>query len=210
MKVAIDAGHGGRDSGAVANGVREKDVTLVYAQALSEELRRRGVPIVVTREEDVDLAPDCTNWKEAAGNPRPYSGKSMDLQRRCERANASGATVFVSIHANAGASMRANGAWVLYAKGSEKGRHLAAIVFEEIARIPEVADADPDREVYADDSPSTDGRSIYVLHHTSMPAILVELGFLTNTADVAQLAAPATVYDICRAIANGIESWAHP
>src|SRR5438270_2665569 len=51
--IVVDPGHGGRDSGAVANGLREKDVTLPIGMALQVELQGRGARPIMTRSSDV-------------------------------------------------------------------------------------------------------------------------------------------------------------
>ena len=79
-KVVIDAGHGGNDPGAIGNtGLREKDVNLDIAKRLANLLRQQGIEVVMTRSTD----------------------KFIPLDKRVDIANASGADLFVSIHANA-------------------------------------------------------------------------------------------------------------
>jgi N-acetylmuramoyl-L-alanine amidase len=195
--IVIDPGHGGRDNGAVANGVKEKDITLTYSVALQADLLRRGHEVYLTRAHDKDLSTN-RDWRK---------GKGEDLLARSNLANRVDADCFISIHANAGASTASNGAWVLYSKGSANGQRLAAAIFKELAKIQGIADADPEAEVYSDDSGWTGGRTLSVLRRTRMPAALVELGFLTNPGDTAQLMSEATRKPVVVAIANGIESW---
>lgn len=199
MKIVLDPGHGGRDPGAVAGGVREADLALAYARTLSRELARRGHVVALTRNTDVDLAPGVTPWQP--------KGKSVDLNRRCATANAFNADAFVSLHANAAGTAKANGAWVLHAQGSKRGKALAIATFRELAKLQGVVDADAEAEVFPDQSPQVAGRRLAVLNGTNMPAILVELGFLTNPQDVTQLSDLATAERVCAAIANGLESW---
>ncbi len=85
MKVAIDAGHGGRDPGAIGNGLREKDITLDVARRLKVFLERCGIGVVMTREDDVDVS----------------------LGERCRIANAHQVNLFISIHVNAGGGVGA-------------------------------------------------------------------------------------------------------
>src|SRR5437773_2465036 len=56
--IVVDPGHGGRDSGAIANGVTEKDVNLAMGMALKPILESRGARVVMTRTTDVRLGPD--------------------------------------------------------------------------------------------------------------------------------------------------------
>ena len=91
--VVVDAGHGGDDKGAVGvSGAEEKDVTLAIARDLSRALAARGFKVVETRTDDTFLS----------------------LERRTSLANASGASLLVSIHANSAPSDRAQGVETYY------------------------------------------------------------------------------------------------
>ncbi|MHB8621557.1 MAG: N-acetylmuramoyl-L-alanine amidase family protein, partial [Chloroflexota bacterium] len=82
--IVVDAGHGGRDPGAIANGVWEKNVTLAIAQDLRAVLATQGARVVMTRTTDVALGPTT----------------DADLQARVEAAQQAHANAFISIHAN--------------------------------------------------------------------------------------------------------------
>src|SRR5690606_37005050 len=89
--VAIDAGHGGPDPGAVGpSGVLEKDVTLAIALKLEEVLKQAGIETVMTRTGDYDLV---------RGEEVPHRQRA-DLIRRAELVNHSGAQLLLSLHAN--------------------------------------------------------------------------------------------------------------
>lgn len=80
MKIMIDAGHGGKDPGAVANGLREKDLTLTLALRIGELLMGRGAEVHFTRATDV----------------------FVDLSARARMANDEDVDYFLSVHINAG------------------------------------------------------------------------------------------------------------
>ena len=102
ITIAIDPGHGGSDPGAVANGLREKDLTLAVSLALKEELESYdGVRVVMTRTTDT----------------RPSENTSADLSSRVDMAAAADADALVSIHFNSGSPI-ANGAEVWYPNSS--------------------------------------------------------------------------------------------
>ena len=91
--VVVDAGHGGDDEGAIGvSGAREKDITLAIAREVSRGLRARGFKVVETRTSD----------------------EFLSLERRTTIANASGASLFVSIHANSAPSPLAHGIETYY------------------------------------------------------------------------------------------------
>ena len=160
--ICLDPGHGGTDPGAVAGGVREADVALDYALAVGAELERAGLAVLYTRTTD----------------------RTLDLAARARAANDTGAAVFVSLHCNASANASAEGVQVFHCRGSARGEALARRVFDRIAAVES-----PGRSagVFPDESPACGHRRLYVLRATRMPAILIELGFLTSPSDRARL-----------------------
>lgn len=165
--ICIDPGHGGRDPGAVAGGHREADIALEHALALGAALERVGCVPLYTRTTD----------------------RSLELAARCRAANEQKARVFVSLHCNASSSPRASGAWVIHQRGDAESAALAGRVagfLDAVIRPAEPGDAVP----HPDQSGWTGDRSLYVLRGTRMPAILVELGFLTHEGDRARLLDP--------------------
>jgi len=186
-RVCIDPGHGGEDPGAQAGGFKEKDIVLSYALELDLVLREAGHRTLLTRDRDVFIP----------------------LRRRAEMANEWAADAFVSLHANASRDPAAHGAWVIHDDDTaeEAGIALARSIFRRLAEVPGVPDADPEEEVYADATPWVGGRELAVLSRTRMPAVLVELGFMTNRQDLQELRDASTRSAIIRAIAAGVESW---
>jgi len=177
-KVFIDAGHGGKDSGATdgtANdpiNTRESDIALDCATKLIAALQRCGI----------------TTGGSRAGDTYPT------LQQRVDSANAFGADIFVSWHFNAftdGSSAR--GIEVLYYPTSIKGKILAAVVYDSLTAVTPWAD----RGLKPRDN-------LYVLHYTKMPAIIIEAGFITNTEEEALTADPVYRTALSEAAARGI------
>lgn len=200
--VAIDPGHGDRDSGAVgllspgvvtgltprtdAQGrpvIFEKDVNLDISLRLDRYLRARGGRTLLTRTQDL------------AGGDRPYTTVRADLKARTDMANEAGVDVFVSVHNNAlGPTTTGTETFAYYSAGPA-ARALAQHVHTAVvARL-----GLPDRGV------KTGG--FYVLRATVMPAVLVEAAFLSNPAEAALLAQPPTRQAIAEAIGAGVESW---
>ena len=82
--IVIDPGHGGSDPGAVGNGMKEKDYTLLISKYMYDRFKELGVPVKLTRDSDVTLAP-----KERTKKARNFYGDSKDV-------------VIISNHLNAG------------------------------------------------------------------------------------------------------------
>lgn len=116
----------------------------------------------------------------------------VDLATRCAYANEQQADIFVSIHANAAASDDANGYEVFHYPGSVNGEVLAQCV----SNAYKIATGLPCRRV--------ESANFQVLRNTRMPAVLVELGFLTNKGDCALLKEPAFIDKAAMGVAFGV------
>ena len=173
FSVVIDPGHGGLDPGAIGiGGIRETDVVLEVSKKVKELLSKKGVKVVLTRENEVNL----------------------DLRPRVSFANNLNADIFVSIHANASRGKRKdiNGLETFYFKGW-RGRLLAKRIQKHILTV---SPGSPDRGV-------KQGK-FYVIKNTNMPAVLVEIGFLTGRLDSRRLEKNTHRERIAYAIAKGI------
>jgi len=167
--VAIDPGHGGADPGALGiGGLVEKDVVLDVALRLRTFLLSQGVRVVLTREGDT----------------------TVDLSDRVPIAVRSGATVFVSVHANANTKSAIRGSETYYLKPD--GLPLATSIQEELGRSLEI----PDRGVRQ--------ANFKVLRDSPVPAALVEIGYLTNPEDASLLRTAAFRSRASEAIGRGI------
>ncbi len=201
--VAIDPGHGDRDSGAVgplaagvvATGlpdraddqgrpvILEKDVTLDVARRLDAWLRLRGHTTVMTRTGDL------------AGGDRPFTNVLADLRARVDVANREGAELFVSIHQNSLGPTATGTETYHFTLASPRSRALALAVQQEVVLRLGL----PDRGV------KTAG--FYVLKHTLMPAVLVEGAFLSNPAEAALMADPVNRQRMAEAVGAGVERY---
>ncbi|ABB49677.1 Cell wall hydrolase/autolysin [Prochlorococcus marinus str. MIT 9312] len=173
FSVVIDPGHGGPDPGAIGiGGIRETDVVLEVSKIVENLLSEKGVKVVLTRKNEVDLG----------------------LSPRVSFANNADADIFVSIHANASRGKRKdiNGLETFYFRGW-RGRLLARKIQKQILRV---SPGSPDRGV-------KQGR-FYVIKNTRMPAVLVEIGFLTGRLDARRLEKKTHRKRLAYAIAKGI------
>lgn len=180
MKLVIDPGHTGQsDPGAVAGGLREADVVLDVALRLRELLAGTpGFEVRLTRERNAD---PVQPWSQAA-----------DLAQRARTANAWGADAYLSIHVNAAENLQAHGVETYHhPEASETSRRLAQTVHRHLVPLFRA-----DRGVRQAD--------FAVLRLTRCPAVLVELGFVTNSEDRRQLADPAFRQRLAEALAAGL------
>lgn len=186
--IAIDAGHGGADGGAVSkSGVIEKDLNLAIALYLRDYLQQAGALVVMTREGDYDLA---------SGDPRAYSKrKTQDLKRRAGVIAGSGASAFVSIHMNSIPSDKWSGAQTFFHPGRHAGnRQLAAFIQEEIRRNLE----NTERVAAAKED-------VYLMKAMEgIPTALVEVGFLSNPQEADRLADATYQRKVAASIYEGI------
>lgn len=158
--VVLDPGHGGSETGALSMGIQEKDLNLDIAKKLYSLLKAQGVKVYLTRDDD------------------SYVG----LYDRSDYANSINADLFVSIHNNATDSSGVNGTMTLYYPGTAKtknnltGKQIASIVQDELTSTLGTKDLGIISRPH-----------LAVLRTTNMPAILAEVGFMTNIYELRKL-----------------------
>ena len=168
--IVIDAGHGGEDSGAVGvNGALEKDLNLAIAMLLGEQLTERGYTVVYTRTEDKMLYSEDENIKGMR--------KLSDLKNRCKIAGEYPDALLVSIHMNSYGSAKYSGLQVYYTKNNEKSNSLAMKIQ---GAVREKLQPDNNRAVKG-------GEGLYLLEKSPVTSVIVECGFLTNSAECEKL-----------------------
>ena len=166
--IILDAGHGGEDGGAEANGVLEKNINLSITKYVSAYLDIAGVKNVLTREDDRLLYnPGEENHK-----------KRSDLTNRIRFAENYADGVFVSIHQNKFEIPKYKGLQVYYSVNNKQSEVLAKTI-QNNARLN--IDMSNKREVKPADF------RIRILDSLKMPAVLVECGFLSNPDEAALL-----------------------
>lgn len=181
--IAVDPGHGGVDPGAVGpGGTLEKDVTLAISLRLRRILEQAGAVVVMTRETDTDLS---TPGKSLGARKRE------DLDRRLALVREKGADVYLGIQANAFGT-RWTGAQTFYYPRGEESRRLAEEVQAELRRIL----GNTQRRAKALD--------IYVLRNLNIPAVIVEVGFLSNAEEERLLNDPGYQEKVALAIFSGL------
>ena len=164
--VVLDAGPGGVDGGAKGvNGVLEKDLNLSVVLLLADRLREAGVEVILTRSDD---SLPITEEQDRSGHR-----KRWDVSNRIAFTRLYPDALFVSIHMNSFPIEKYSGLQVWYAK-TEGSRELAEAIRRRV-----VADLQPEnkRETKQAD------KSIRLLDSAASCAVLVECGFLSNSAE---------------------------
>ena len=191
--VIIDAGHGGHDSGAIRDGVLEKDLTLDVAQRLNQLLRAKGLKTMLTRAADeyVSLA----NRATAANEQRDCVFVSIHFDEG-NRAAASGVNTYYAI--------RHRGKWPLLPSWLSFVQPVSAepTNFESQSLAGFVQQALVARTRALDRG--TRSEQFYVIANVSHPAVLVEGGFLTNDDDMRKLRTEDYRQQLAAAISDGI------
>jgi N-acetylmuramoyl-L-alanine amidase len=183
-RVVIDAGHGGDDPGKVGiNGANEKDVNLEIARLVKQYLEMSDVEVVMTRESDAGL-----NDADASNK------KVQDMKRRIALIEETAPALTVSIHQNSYPEEYVHGAQVFYYTGSTQGQRLAEHIQGQLV---ERVDPENKRQVKANDS-------YYLLKKTGVPIVIVECGFLSNSAEAEKLCTPEYQQRVAWAIHMGI------
>ena len=200
--VIIDPGHGGEDSGAVAQGVVEKDLNLDVGLRVGRALRVRGIGVRLTREDD----------------------RFVPLEERVRFANALPGAVFVSIHFNDAAgegktNAQASGIETYYCEhklSPADGWVWAALVGRNRVSVPDAGWAVREGQSLADciqgalvagtqaENRGIKERSLYVTHRVLGPAVLVEGGFVSHPGEARRLSDANYRQVLAESIAEGI------
>ena len=196
FRIVIDAGHGGKDNGAMnaKYGLKEKAVALDIAMRLGRELKKNGYDVSYTRTKDV--------FKELADRPKMANGARADM--------------FLSLHCNAAANPSVSGIetfamtprWAPSTSGKKLSRsdgvaHLGnandgwnQMLAYYIQKSLAAATKRPDRGVKR--------ARFAVLRDLKMPGALIECGFITNQSEARSLGSAADRQKIAEAIASAV------
>ena len=189
--VYLDAGHGGYDPGASYFGISEKSLTLAIQSRVKAKLEAEGYQVVTTRTSDT----------------------YVDLTDRSRAANASESDIFVSIHINASGSSAAQGIETYYYQPyAEYPSRINATYHANPTRLSmsdTLANAIQSSLINATGAQNqgVKRQTFAVLRETTAPAVLLELGFLSNPQEAARLNTSAYQETLANAIVAGIKSY---
>ncbi len=214
--IVIDPGHGGKDPGAINNTIKEKDFNLEIAKKIAGVLKSAGYNVYLTRSSD----------------------KYVGLYERTDIARKHKADLFISLHANASVNANAQGFETYYLDftGDEQAIRLAAIEnagvekrglgemekilgdmlvkarIQESKRLAQKVQSNTVRKIaksgYSIKNNGTKGAPFHVLIGSSMPCILIEMGYTSNSAEAKRLLSEKYKNGLAEGIANGIHQYA--
>lgn len=179
IKIYIDQGHNpvNPNAGAEGNGLREQDIVFPIGIDLADLLRENG-------NFEVRLSRPTADTQIGTSN-------STSLRLRVQDANSWGADYFISLHTNASDIASASGSEALVYRQPSAAANLGADILRELNRITGLSNR------------GVKSRSeLYVLRRTSMPAVLVELGFISNAQDAALMSERPDLF--AQGVYNGV------
>lgn len=179
--IIIDSGHGGKDAGASANEIKEKDINLVITYKLKKELEKVGAVVLLTRTDDADLS-----------KPNAIRRKKSDFDSRIALINNSNADMYISIHQNNYSNPKYYGPQVFYSNVNSKNEKIAKTIQEDLNKF-----TNSKRKIKIT-------TNTYMYNKLNIPGILVECGFLSNKKDLTNLTNPKYQKELSAVITQSI------
>lgn len=174
--IVVDPGHGGHDTGATGGGLQEKNLNLSIGKLIAEELAKAGATVIMTRKTDVFIP----------------------LNTRAQIAQQAHADLFISNHINSSRGTQSGGI-TFHHLGRPISHVLAECIQQEIAKVSGI----PSMGAWSDGRIYTNGFA--VLRQTTMPGVLLELGFINSGHDRARLVTDDFQHAAAKAVVRGIK-----
>lgn len=180
ITIVLDAGHGGKDNGAMSNDVNEQDINLSIVQKLQPLLESAGATVQLTRNGNYDLASDGVDNR-----------KRDDMKKRVAIINEALPDIFLSVHLNAYPNTSVHGAQVFYKKNDEESLRLANIMQRQFKDLTGTKMLEKPGDYF-------------ILNETKKPGVLVECGFISNPDDRSHLIEDAYQQQLAESLFKGI------
>lgn len=215
-RIVLDPGHGGKDPGAMANGLKEKDIVLHLAKVLKPLLEEEiGCEVILTRDKDTFIS----------------------LEERTAIANTENADLFISLHINAHPSTKVRGIETYYLNLSTNAEAMRVAAMENATSTHQISDLEdiladilkntkinessrlaqkvhtaiiaglPEKEFGEVHNLGVKQAPFYVLIGAQMPAILIEIAFISNKDDADNLKSQQYISALAQEISTGIQSY---
>ena len=212
--IMIDAGHGGKDPGAIGNGITEKRVTLALATLLADRLKKQGFAVLFTRQNDSFVA----------------------LDQRAVLANNKKADLFISLHVNASKDKKTNGLETYFLDLARSSSAATVAARENAVSVKNISDlqfiltdlmlttklqesqdlaatihghmfARLRKAGFTMNDNGVRSAPFYVLMGARMPAVLVEIGYLSNSDDAQRIKNQKYLERLADGIAQGVAEY---
>lgn len=181
--ITLDAGHGGSDPGAIgSDGTKEKNITLPIAKMLKEILEDKGAKVYMTRTTDVDVF-------------GPNASDAEELQARVNVGEKYNSDMFVSLHVNSSVNKNVGGFSTYYYPKTDNDLRLAKNIQNKLSAN------------FGVDDLGVRQANFYVIKRISMPAVLVEMCFISNEKELTLMKGQWFQKKTARLIAEGIEKY---
>ena len=181
--ITLDAGHGGSDPGAIgSDGTKEKNITLPITKMLKEILEDKGAKVYMTRTTDVDVF-------------GPNASDAEELQARVNVGEKYNSDMFVSLHINSSVNKNVGGFSTYYYPKTDNDLRLAQNIQNKLAAN------------FGVDDLGVRQANFYVIKRISMPAVLVEMCFISNEKELTLMKGQWFQKKTARLIAEGIEKY---
>ncbi len=161
--IVLDAGHGGFDPGARTKMIDEQSINLDICLKLKKILESAGAEVILTRDDNYDLSDNSTGSK-----------KRDDMIKRANIMNQENVTLFLSIHCNTSFDRKCHGAEAYYRIDDEVSKQLATTILNQLRDL-------------TDSKFLPKKGDFYLLNNTHTLGALIEVGFMTNPNDLANL-----------------------
>lgn len=190
-RVIVDAGHGEPDGGAVtSDGVKESTLNLQIAQKLEELLIDEGMEVIMTREDENNIA-------DADKQNKVREMKVSDINNRIKIANESDADFLISIHMNKYEGSGCKGWQTFYNKNSENGKKLAEAIQEGIKEVVQTNNKRTALKI----------ENIKLVDKSTIPTVIVECGFISNPEEKVLLQSEEYQEKIAEGIVKGVRKY---
>lgn len=184
----VDAGHGGMDGGtSAADGTMEKDINLSISRKLNSLLIASGYKTVMLRNDDALIGDNSLSTIRAR--------KVSDIRKRLEIAESYPESILISIHQNYYSVPKYSGTQVFYSTNSPKSIILAQSIQDSVVNKLQ---PDNNRKI------KPIGSNIYLLYNCTIPAVMVECGFLSNKNEAEMLKTDSYQTQMALSIMQGI------
>ena len=181
--IYLDAGHGGRDSGAISSTFLEKDMNLLLTKKLEKSLTSKGAIVYMTREGDYDLSKSTINKKRD------------DLYRRVKMINSSNCDLYISMHLNASPSTKWNGIQIFYSNILKENKTVAEVITNTMKeKMKNIRDIKKEN-------------NYYMYSKIKVPGVLIEAGFISNPNDNYKIRQSNYQDILINNISKGIENY---